>query len=144
MNTMNTTTQISVIKIRLPMVRPLIVSSRKRVWDGRSTVALRPPLGLGRLRSRQRDRDDEGLPLWLHALLLQVADKDFRQHGRAPWLHWRFVGGVALAVQPVNGIVRSRRGGRAWPQSRATARSGRARLPAKPRNVGNGPAKVKC
>jgi hypothetical protein len=28
MNTMNTTTQISVIKIRLPMVRPLIVTSR--------------------------------------------------------------------------------------------------------------------
>src|SRR5215471_19503208 len=27
--------------------------------------------------------------------------KDFRQHGRAPWLLWRFVGGVALAVQIV-------------------------------------------
>jgi hypothetical protein len=72
MNTMNTTTQISVIKIRLPMVRPLIVSSRPRVRDGRSAVAL-PPLGLGRLRSRQRNQNDEGLPLWLHALLPQAA-----------------------------------------------------------------------
>jgi hypothetical protein len=72
MNTMNTTTQISVIKIRLPMVRPLIVSSGPRVRDGRSAVAL-PPLGLGRLRSRQRNQNDEGLPLWLHALLPQAA-----------------------------------------------------------------------
>src|SRR5215471_7307232 len=39
----------------------------------RELVALRPPLGLGRLRSRQRDRDDEGRPLCLHALLLQAA-----------------------------------------------------------------------
>src|SRR5262249_30003167 len=73
MNMMNTTTPIRVIKIGLPRVGPLMVSSGTRFRDGRSTVALRPPLGLGRLRSRQRDRDDEGLPLWLHALLLQAA-----------------------------------------------------------------------
>ena len=79
-------------------------------------VALRPPLGLGRLRSRQRDRDEprgRGCLFGCPRCCFKPQHKDFCQHGLAPWLLWRFVGGVALAVQPVNGIVRSRRG---WPR----------------------------
>src|SRR5262249_27039970 len=36
----------------------------------------------------------------------QPQHEDFRQHGRAPWLLWRFGGGVALAVHIVGSSAR--------------------------------------
>jgi len=77
--------------------------------DGGKTISgparssgVRPPLGLGRLRSRQRDwdkpRGSGRFKLGHPRCRFQPQHEDFRQHGRAPWLLWRFVGGVALAV----------------------------------------------
>ena len=77
--------------------------------DGGKTISgparssgVRLPLGLGRLRSRQRDwdkpRGSGRFKLGHPRCGFQPQHEDFRQHGRAPWLLWRFVGRIALAV----------------------------------------------
>jgi len=77
--------------------------------DGGKTISgparssgVRLPLGLGRLRSRQRDwdkpRGSGRFKLGHPRCRFQPQHEDFRQHGRAPWLLWRFVGRIALAV----------------------------------------------
>jgi len=59
-------------------------------------------LGLGRPHTRQRDwdkpRGSGRFKLGHPCCRFQPQHEDFRQHGRAPWLLWRFVGGAVVLV----------------------------------------------